>query len=106
MQYVTAYTLISQNSKTELSTTEMKSKIVELLSAINAELCEESLALFLSNIEGKTYSELIATGSELMKSQISASSSNTQTSSKKESAAVVEEEKEVKEESEPDMDFF
>lgn len=106
MDKIAAYALISQTSSTALSTKDMKAKIVQLLNAINAPVLEESLDLFLSSIEGKTYEEIIASGAELMKSQISAGSSNTQATSQSATTAAAVEEKEESEESEANLDFF
>lgn len=105
MQNVAAYALISQNTENVLSNKDLKSKIIELLSAIDAPVCEESLDLFLSNIEGKSFSEIIASGSELMKSQFSSSASSGNSNAASAATAAVEE-KEESEESEANMDFF
>lgn len=105
MEYVAAYSLIVKNSSEELSSEVLKSKIINLMNAIQAPICEESLDLFLSKINGKSFSELIASGSELMKSQIATSASNT-------GAAAVQTEAKVEAVEESDssngdaMDFF
>lgn len=108
MDKIAAYALISQTSQNTLSTKDMKAKIVELLKAIDAPVMEESLDLFLSNIEGKSYEEIIASGSELMKSQICASSSNASnnTAAGSSAPAAQEQAKEESEESEANLDFF
>ncbi|ELA42650.1 uncharacterized protein VICG_00402 [Vittaforma corneae ATCC 50505] len=105
MEYITAFSLIAQNSTEMLSKDAMKSKIVSLLNSIQAPVCEESLDLFLSKVDGKSFSELIAAGGELMKSQISAGPS---TAAKTTTAAPAKVEKVEEEESESDanLDFF
>lgn len=105
MEYVAAYSLITKTTSEELGADKMKKKIVELLNSINAPVCEESLDLFISKINGRSMSEIIAAGSELMKSQISTgASSNAGAASSAAAAAPKQEEEEESEEA--DLDFF
>lgn len=105
MEYIAAFSLIAQNSTETLGKDAMRSKIVSLLNSIQAPICEESLDLFLSKVDGKTFDELTAAGGELMKSQVP---TGTTTAAKAAEAAPVKAEKveEEEEESEPDLDFF
>lgn len=105
MQYVAAYAMVVKNSTETLSNATIKSKIVELFSSIQAPICEESLDLFLSNVEGKSFNELISAGSELMKSQISSSpAAGTAPKAAEKTAKVVEKEESSSEEAA--LDFF
>jgi len=70
MEYIAAFSLITQNSNETISSDVLRTKIVALLKAVEAPVSEESLNLFLSKVDGKSPSEIIAAGSELMKSQI------------------------------------
>lgn len=107
MEYIAAFSLVSQNSSKELSADATKAKIIELLNSINAPVCTESLDLFLSKVEGKSMSELIEAGSELMKSQVSTgATAGASENAAKTTAAAVEDDKEETESGEADLDFF
>lgn len=107
MEYVAAYSLISQNSSETLGKEALKTKITALLNAVQAPNCEESLDLFISKAEGKTFTEALAEGSELMKSQISSAPASNAGASN--AAAAKVEKVVVKEEPESEeaaLDFF
>lgn len=100
MEYVSAYILLAENNQEPT-----KANITSVLAAIDAALSEESLDLFLSKIEGRSFSEIIASGSELMKSQMSSASSGgavDQSNAKAEEEVV----QESSSSSGADMDFF
>lgn len=106
MEYIAAFSLVTLNSNETVAKDALRPKIIELMNSIQATICEESLDLFLSAVDGKTPSEILVAGSELMKSQIAsapasgASSAPSQTSESR-APAVVEESSESAE-----LDFF
>ncbi|KAM0679849.1 hypothetical protein GINT2_002021 [Glugoides intestinalis] len=106
MEYIAAFSLVSQNNNKELSADAIKVKIIEILNSINAPVCTESLDLFLSKVEGKSMTALIEAGSELMKSQVSTGTTAGASSDAAKTTAAVEDEKEESESEEVDLDFF
>lgn len=101
MEFISAYILLTENNQ-EVT----KSSLVNLLNSISAQVSEESLNLFLSKIEGKTYSEIVASGSELMKSQFSSAPSSVGAANTQAAAKAEEEASEPEEESSGVVDFF
>lgn len=100
MDCVAAYLLMVENKK-DIS----KETMLSILNSINAAVSAESIDLFFSLIEGKTYEEILALGSKYMSSLCVGSAQPAQASSavtkdvKEESAEKEESEEEV-------LDFF
>lgn len=106
MEYIAAFSLATQSTATPLGKDALKSKIMELLSAINAPVCEESLDLFLSKVDGKSLNELIASGSELMKSQLVSSAAAPASTPAASAPAAKAQPVEESESSDAQLDFF
>ncbi len=64
MDIVAIYALLANNNK-EITRDSVK----EALAAAGASVSEETLELFFNKIDGKTYSEIISAGSDLMASE-------------------------------------
>ena len=102
MEYVASYAFLI-NNKQEPS----RENIMRVLKSLGASVSEESVELFISKVEGKSYEEIVSAGSALMASQRAASASSsasTTTAAKVEVAAGKEESNES--ESDKEMSFF
>lgn len=102
MKYIAAYLLLVTGGKTAPSTADIKS----LLKSLSIDSDDEKIIKLLSEVEGKSVEELIATGIEKLSSVPAgaAAPSGASTSDNIEKAAE-EEKEEEKEESDDDMGF-
>lgn len=100
MECVSTYILLVEN---DLEPT--KPNFRKVLDAVDADVSEESLDYFLSLIDGRTFSEIFNSGSELLKTRIPSASDSKAVD---QSSAKVEEEapQESSSSSGVDMDFF
>lgn len=99
MEFISSYILLS-----DLNMEVSKESITRLLQSIQASYSESSLDLFLEKIEGKSISEVLAAGSDLMKSKMASAAPAASSASTNASAPKVE--VEAVESSESVLDFF